>query len=240
MNNINALFDRMDAWRHLPNYQLERRADIFFSLYLSEVLQEKLGFPVKNELIPEFPVHIETIYGIKTAKSYKIDYVAFSEKLDKAVFVELKTDDSSLRTKQDKYLQAASDVGFSKLIEGLKKIFQASNSKQKYFCLFEQLEKVGLITIPVEVKEIINKPNLQGINKHSEKIRALKIPSKVQVVYVLPNLPDKEEKAEIKATYITFNEFADIVERFDDPVSLRFARSLREWAKRKPGERVSI
>lgn len=239
MNNIDALFDRMDAWRHLPNYQLERRADIFFSLYLPEVLEKILGTPVLKDLIPEFPIHIETIYPDKrTDKSFKIDYVAFSEKLDKTVFIELKTDDSSLQTKQGKYLQAASDVGMSKLIEGLKKIFQATNSKQKYYCLFEQLEKIGRITIPDEVKEIINKPNLQGINKHSEKIRALKIPSKVQVVYVLPNLPDKEEKAEINATYITFNEFAGIVESYDDPVSLRFARSMREWAKRRPGERV--
>ena len=41
---LDALFDRMDAW--LPNYQLERRADLFFSLYLAEALQAKLGFPI--------------------------------------------------------------------------------------------------------------------------------------------------------------------------------------------------
>ena len=32
------LFDRLDEWRDFPNYQLERRADIFFSLYLVEAL----------------------------------------------------------------------------------------------------------------------------------------------------------------------------------------------------------
>jgi len=36
MKQIDTLFDRMDAWRHLPNYQLERRADIFFAMYLPE------------------------------------------------------------------------------------------------------------------------------------------------------------------------------------------------------------
>ena len=46
MIHFNALFDRMDAWRHLPDYQLERRADLFFSLYLAEALQAKLGFPI--------------------------------------------------------------------------------------------------------------------------------------------------------------------------------------------------
>ena len=34
-NHVNILFERLENWRHLPNYQLERRTDIFFSLYLS-------------------------------------------------------------------------------------------------------------------------------------------------------------------------------------------------------------
>ena len=41
MRSIDTLFDRMDAWRHLPSYQLERRADLFFSLYLPEVLEAR-------------------------------------------------------------------------------------------------------------------------------------------------------------------------------------------------------
>ncbi|HPD48392.1 MAG TPA: hypothetical protein P5279_17685 [Anaerohalosphaeraceae bacterium] len=71
---ISQLFDRMDAWRHLPNYQLERRADLFFSLYLPSVLESKFGVPVSPIVIPEFPVRIGTIYpNIPTDKSYKID-----------------------------------------------------------------------------------------------------------------------------------------------------------------------
>ena len=37
---INHLFDQMDKWRHLPSYQLERHIDLFFSLYLPQVLEE--------------------------------------------------------------------------------------------------------------------------------------------------------------------------------------------------------
>ena len=104
----NVLFDRMDAWRHLPNYQLERRADLFFSLYLPKVLEEKLGFPVRERLIPEFPVRIGTIYPhIPINKSFKIDYVALSEDGSKAVLVELKTEGMSRRSSQDKYLLAS-------------------------------------------------------------------------------------------------------------------------------------
>jgi len=32
---LQTIFRHLDCWRHLPAYQLERRADIFFSAYLS-------------------------------------------------------------------------------------------------------------------------------------------------------------------------------------------------------------
>ena len=102
MTGMNALFDRMDAWRHLPNYQLERRADLFFSLYLPEVLEAKLGFAIQPTLIPEFPVRFGSIYPKEaTNHSCKIDYLALSENGKQAVFVELKAEGLSRRTKQD-------------------------------------------------------------------------------------------------------------------------------------------
>ena len=61
MDPITDLFDRLDAWRHFPNYQLERRADIFFALYLPEVLESTLGIAINPRLAPEFPVRIGTI-----------------------------------------------------------------------------------------------------------------------------------------------------------------------------------
>jgi hypothetical protein len=100
MNPIDQLFSQMDNWRHRPNYQLERRANLFFSLYLSEVLATKLGFPVKEQVVSEFPVRIGTIYPhIPIDKSYKVDYVAISWDGSKAVLVELKTEGLSRRAK---------------------------------------------------------------------------------------------------------------------------------------------
>jgi len=61
MDLIATLFDRMDGWRHLPNYQLERRADLFFSLYLPAAVEAKLGFSVHPLMVPELPVRIGTI-----------------------------------------------------------------------------------------------------------------------------------------------------------------------------------
>ena len=87
MKQINTLFDRMDAWRHLPNYQLERRADLFFSLYLPEVLEAKLGFPVADQIVPEFPVRIGTIYpDIPIDKSYKIESRQISSRVPRDRF----------------------------------------------------------------------------------------------------------------------------------------------------------
>ena len=154
MKQLDTLFDRMDAWRHFPNYQFERRVDIFFALYLPEVLEAKLGFPMRPELAPEFPVRIGTIYPkIPIDKSYKIDYVALSALSDKTVFVELKTEGISLRPAQDKYLRAAQRMGLPRLLEGLLEIFRATKSKLKYFCLLEHLESMDLLRIPASMKE---------------------------------------------------------------------------------------
>lgn len=45
MNKTETIFNLMDSWRRLPSYQLERRADLFFALYIPQALEEKLGFP---------------------------------------------------------------------------------------------------------------------------------------------------------------------------------------------------
>ncbi len=58
---IDKLFLQMDNWRHLPSYQFERRVEIFFSLYLPEVIKTELDFEVKEPMIPEFPVKLNLI-----------------------------------------------------------------------------------------------------------------------------------------------------------------------------------
>lgn len=229
MGQIDELFDRMDAWRHFPYYQLERRADIFFALYLPEVLEAKLGFSVRPELIPEFPVRIGTIYpNVPTDKSYKIDYVAVSTNSDRAVFVELKTEGLSRRPKQDKYLEAARGVGLPRLLEGLLDIFRATTYKRKYFRLLEHLEAMGLLHIPISMKEIMNQPTLRGANEASRQIEVMGSAQESLIVYVQPNGTGPE--------VISFHEFADVVQRHDDPVSRRFAASLCEWAEVQAGE----
>jgi hypothetical protein len=225
MKNIDIVFDSLDLWRHFPNYQLERRADIFFSLYLVEAMEHKLNMSIHPVLVPEFPVRIGTIYPNKsTDKSYKIDYVAFSQDINTAIFVELKTDSHSRRSSQDTYLQAAQVKGFNLLLDGLLTIFRSTSSQRKYFCLLRHLAQIGLLHIPEHVFTIMQSSTLQGINNAS---RDVKITSKIQesqLVYVQPN-----ESENPNETVITFNEFSKIVARHDDPLSQRFAASLKSW-----------
>ena len=46
----------MDKWRHLPAYQLERRADVLFATFLPEVLKKERFCTNDLNLIPEFPI----------------------------------------------------------------------------------------------------------------------------------------------------------------------------------------
>jgi hypothetical protein len=39
---ISKLFHLLDNWRNLPSYQLERRADIFFALYLDKIIKSDI------------------------------------------------------------------------------------------------------------------------------------------------------------------------------------------------------
>ena len=75
MERINQVFDRLDAWRRLPDYQLERRADLYFSLYLPEVLEALLGEPIRQDLVPEFPIK-----QLDSNRSDKVDYLAATVK----------------------------------------------------------------------------------------------------------------------------------------------------------------
>ena len=231
MDLIASLFDRMDGWRHLPNYQLERRADLFFSLYLPAALEARLGVSIHPLMVPEFPVRIGTIYPtIETDKSFKVDYVCFSADLERVLFVELKTDGLSRREGQDNYLAAAQKVGFQNLLEGLLKIFQATAAKRKYFNLLDLLGRIGFLTIPEVMYDIVKRESLAGIDRAAEKIEIHCKTNTPEIIYLQPNGNGKE--------VLSFAEFKKSVERLDDPISRRFAISLDQWASVKAGRAV--
>jgi hypothetical protein len=213
MKRIEELFNNMDEWRHLPSYQLERRADIFFSIYMDTLLQSRFNVEI-DRVIPEFPVRIGTIHPkIDTNKSFKIDYLAKAKDSNQIIFVELKTDLGSRREKQDWYLKKAQDIGAIKLLEGLVEIYRATTAKKKYLCLLQSLEIMGLI-----------KFSLGG------EIEIIQDEYRIDVIYIQPNNKNGEENI------LSFHEAAEIIEQQSDELSIRFAQSLREWASVKPGD----
>jgi hypothetical protein len=56
-DTISKIFDNLDSWRHLPSYQLERRADIFFAAYLPELLMARFGTALGTQLISMPSLH---------------------------------------------------------------------------------------------------------------------------------------------------------------------------------------
>ena len=207
LNPIEQFFLNLDKWRQLPSYQLERRADVLFSIYLPGFLQSRFG-QTAQIVIPEFPVHIETIYPkLKINRSFKIDYlVTLSGK--NVVFVELKTEMASRNEKQDKYLQRAKEVGIPALTKGILKIYSKTLAKAKYEHLLQLLIEAGFLDAR---RAIIN-----------DKFD-------ISILYLQPSFSQSDRQV------ITFSEFADFVSQYSDQVSQRFAASLRLWGSTQAG-----
>jgi hypothetical protein len=228
MLETSMIFDRLDEWRHLPKYQLERRADIFFSLYIPEALERHYGQPINPTIIPEFPIRKRTI-GLKGRPnlSVNMDYLVVSESKDMAYFVELKTDMFSLVPKQKKNMQLAKQAGLPRLLEGVLELARKTAKQRKYLHLLILLEKIGLLRVPPGLKELMSKRTLHGIQGYINDIQILHRNIECEVVYIQP--------IGVSKNVIEFAEFAEVVKSHDDPISMRFVESLITWTKVKPG-----
>lgn len=228
---IKKVFDNLSRWRNLPNYQLERRADIFFSLYISDIVTAKTGTPDDWVILPEFPVPIKAIYQVENNKSFKIDYLVIGPKSEKVVFIELKTDNSSRREKQDWYLEQASKAGLYKLLTDLKDVFLATDSKKKYLHLFSMLRDMGLVNYD-NALEIKVRGGLPGVSEDIERIEICDnklTRTKPEIIYIQP-LGSGED-------IVNFSDITEIIaDHYDDPISHTFSKALNEWAIKKAGE----
>jgi hypothetical protein len=205
------IFTRMDEWRHLPDWQLERRADLFFSFYLKEVIEQKFNVTLQDTIIPEFPLQISPEGNdMQTNQTNKVDYAVFSdEDVPKCYLIELKTDMKSVNKKQQKYLIEAKGKKIETLVNDLELVFESTDEQRKYLNLFEAMQKVGLVKFKSQQNGIIN------FNKYStwaqvfKDIKVLTNKNNPTVVYIQP-LPDNDKLGEKKPfEKITFIEFAD-------------------------------
>jgi len=214
---IDVLFDRLDAWRHFPAYQLERRADIFFSLYLREVVELERGVKLAGAIIPEVPIKLPN-----NQQSVKADYLLTAADHSRAYLVELKTDPRSLRDEQDLYLREAAAAGIESLLEGIRSIVLATKAKTKYFHLVRELERLELLRLPSDLERSVFTSTGQALTKKLGEITLTAHRPTIEVLYIQPLASGSE-------AVIDFECFARHVARHPDPLSQRFSQSLLRW-----------
>lgn len=214
MDGIERVFERLDQWRLLPQYQLERRSDIFFSFYLVEALNKLNGIEVREPLVPEFPV-LNRLINDKIANntSFKIDYLApAAESEGSPVFVELKTDDASLKTAQIEKTCKAMACGIGRLASEVVGLYRATDAKSrpKYGCLLLWLKEAGMLEIP------------NGDLSRAAPIRMDAAPGQVVVVRPAGDPIDKVIHG-VRVRSIGFAKLRETVLEHDDELSRRFA-----------------
>lgn len=198
------IFNLLDDWRNLPNYQLERRSDIFFAIHLPMIIEKILATKI-DLIIPEFPIRKDT----KNNLSFKVDYLVYSEKEKKVFLIELKTNQESRNSEQDSNLEKASKLTVKDLVFGLENIYSTTKSKVKYEYLFDKIESIGWIKR--NNKEIIN----SNIN------------IKPEIIYIQP-IDDKPTKKN-NSKVISFDGIINALSDSDDPLTIRFIESLEKW-----------
>ena len=228
---LQTIFHHLDRWRHLPAYQLERRADIFFSAYLKGMVEEFTGTDLEDQIIPELPVKRDIIWTDKASnQSVKIDYTLFSKDRRRVYLVELKTDAASRRDDQDWMYETVSSAGLQRILEGIKAIALKSKAYQKYYHLLASLAELGFLSLPEDLEDYLYPQPRPGLTSRLRQVAVeVKHPGpSIEVIYLQPQ--------ETEGVFcIDFTTFAAYVDRFDDPVSREFSVALRRWAEVRAG-----
>jgi hypothetical protein len=131
---LKDIFKMLIDNKAFPNYQAERRVDIFINFFAKRILDSFLQ-ETTTFVCPEFPLKLE-----KNNRSTKLDYLYVTK--TQPVFIELKTDTFSLKESQAKsYL----DCNWNKCVSDLS-VIEASTSKnykQKYEHLISTIRGIN-------------------------------------------------------------------------------------------------
>lgn len=134
------LVTRLDEWRQYPKYALERRLDIFLTPFLAPYLSQRMEAPV--ELVaPEFPLKRPD-----NAQSTNVDYLLHrrGERNPRWVFLELKTDERSIRPEQLAIYQRAAQRPFADIFAEVEsEIAPSSKHRAKYDRLLDRVRAGG-------------------------------------------------------------------------------------------------
>lgn len=231
MPTITDVFPLLERWRHFPDYQLERRADIFFALYLRPLLEERVKQKLQDIIIPELPIKRDLVLKrsetpkARTHQSVKVDYVLFPADKKDVYFVELKTDMNSRRDLQDSYLKKCEDIRFDTILEGIIEIAKRTEHLRKYVHLLTSLSEAGYLTLPPELAQVLYPKQLPSARAYLGEIKIVPIESKPKVYYIQPEHSGDENS-------ISFTEVARFLSRYEDDFSKSFADYLAQWNER--------
>ena len=189
-NKIEQIFKNLESWRKLPKYQLERRLDIFFSIYLKEIVEVFYKEILKEEIqlseviIPEFPLKKDG-----------------SKKKTKVILIELKTDVSSVNDKQIEYLKKSKDIGWNNLHNGIKEIYKHlqkgkyPKSLIKYKNFFESYKDILIDNHEMELDVIYIQPSSEKIlipKKYLKENDSIKEFHSIGFDFIIKNILEKE------------------------------------------------
>ena len=199
---IDQLFYNLDIWIQLPKYQTERRLDVFFGLYMEDILKECRSNLFEEEdqliLVPEFPLQKNKSNNECT----NIDYLVFNVTKKCVHAIELKTDKHSVNDDQiDYYRRFKDETSLNDLYYFATKA-RTGRSKKKYKFL------AGYIT-----------------SNHLDDCQ-----TKGDVIYILPknDFPNSFKIQENGFDTITFADIANKMEKYaaDDELLSSFIQFL--------------
>lgn len=140
--SVEVLVQQLDQFRRFPQYALERRLDVFLSLFVEEFLSTRFEAPV-HMVAPEFPLHREGNH-----LSTHVDYLLRREGPNPAwLFVEVKTSAEEVSREQLATYREAREYGMRHWRRDLLSSRDAAQGdaprKTRYNRLLEQLAKAG-------------------------------------------------------------------------------------------------
>lgn len=159
------ILDLLKKNKKFPNYQAERRIDIFINHFLVQIIEAFEGNAKKvTFLCPEFPLlkKLTDKESTREFDSTKLDYLCHNN--EQILFVELKTDESSLKESQaDIYFKHSK---WSNCLIDLKNLVKdAENKKSKYLPKYKHLQEKLETIKEIDLKEFVRILYLAPIEK---------------------------------------------------------------------------
>ncbi len=184
---LKNILDRLSSNKGFPNYQAERRIDIFINHFLDRILTKYLK--TKTEFVcPEFPIK-KSGNNLST----KLDYLCKTD--TEIIFVELKTDSGSYKDEQAEiYL----NNNWSKYISDYKLLAEVKRSKidsEKYETLNSKLKDHKILNeeINFPIRVIYLSPMKTKQKKNSKVSNRIDIIRPINLCELTIDLNDAEQ-----------------------------------------------